>query len=273
MLILSARLIIFVLSISAWPTSPLVATAQLLPGDDIANGLLPTVAWTGIGSATNSVNPAALESEIQERVGIKFSAHVPFGIPEIKEQGVSISSRFRSVGVSVAVQQLGFDALTLTTISATTAVILARSDDSVVRVGLLMRAHRAAASFAGANTRYGIRLGIQVRYGHRITLGSVLGSWGQDGHFDAAVGIQVHVNKLSSFLLDIHRTTGYDNDVRIGVDLGMVEQLRLRLSMASQPRTAMVGILIHIGRILSTISVERHYRLGYSRSIGITALL
>jgi hypothetical protein len=245
----------------------------MLPGDDIANGLLPTVAWTGVGSASNSVNPAALESELRARIQIKFSAHVPFGIPEIREQGVSVSGRFRSIGVSGAVQQLGFDALTLTTISATTAVILARSDDSIIRVGLLMRAHRAAASFAGANTRYGIRLGIQVSYGHRITLGSVLGGWGQDGHFDAAVGIQVHVTKLSSFLIDIHRTTGYDNDLRVGVDLGMVEQLRLRLSMASRPRTVMVGILIHIGRILSTISVERHYRLGNSRSIGISALL
>ncbi len=258
--------------VTTWTSLFGLCSAQNLSGDNANDGILTGIAWTGDGSGTGGTNPARSGLERNTSFYVRLWGHEPFGIPEIRAQGIVLSGLVGPVGLAGSAWTQGFDALSILNLSAIASVPLSSSDQPV-RAGLTLRSRKTSVSYGKAEILYGIITGLHIELAERFSLGSTVGKWISSEGFEASLGFQFQVSETVLLLMEADRTAGYATDLRLGADIGLAESFRVRVSMASEPRVLMIGLLFKTSGLSSTVTIQRHYLLGMSRAIGVALSL
>lgn len=261
-----------IIIVATWTSFFGLCWAQDLSGDEFNIGILTGVAWTGHGSGTGGTNPALSGLEKNTSFSVRLWGHEPFGIPEIRAQGLLLSGLLGPAGLAMAGWTQGFDALSIFNLSAMASTSLSSSDQAV-RAGILLRSQKTSVSFGKAEILYGVIAGLHIELADRISLGSTIGKWITSDGFEASLGFQFQVSESVLLLIEADRTAGYATDLRLGADIGLAESFRIRVSTASAPRVLMIGVLFKTGGLSSTVTIQRHHLLGMSRAIGVALFL
>jgi hypothetical protein len=240
-----------------------VALGHAATADPFSNGL--------------HVNPAVPAAS--DRPSATFFARQPFGLADLRHASASASLPTRWFSIQSGAGTFGFEAYreTFATVGISRTVPVGASRP--VYVGMRATVHHLSISEYGSDGALAADAGLLVPVLPVLTLGVHARNVGGGSIAESplprslAVGLHYAVGPNVRILADVVKDVAYPWSLRGGVEISPVEVLSLRLGATRHPARFTAGVGVDLGPVRADVAGERHPRLGWSPSGGLTLSL
>jgi len=219
------------------------------------------------------VNPSSAGSLGSFHLSI-FYTPSPFELPQLSNCGVVAAYPFESLRTAVSLTSTGFSLYRELTATTT----LARGFDGILFVGLnfninhLTIAHYGSATAIGIDLAAAVQVTEDLRWGFSLLNVNRPSIGGEDGKLPEVyiTGVSCQLMPTANISFSLVKDVCYPTSLRTGVEFSLVEIIRLRIGVSTEPSRYCAGIGVRVSPVSFDYGVATHEDLGLTHSLGLS---
>lgn len=219
------------------------------------------------------VNPATLA---KASYSVRLYGDQGFGLPELRSAAIDASATWRSTGLGLGAQTLGFDAFRVSALHVGAGRGFRLGTQRTVAAGLSATLHHAQIRGYGSGIAVALDVGFNVDVLPSLAAAATVRNLNQallaglePVPQTLAVGLAYDPGAHLSLVLDVVDDSRFPLSVRSGAELRPVEAVALRIGVSTDPTTFSGGAGVRLGSLRADLAATRHEVLGWTPAVEV----